>query len=82
MTITGASPHAPREDARARRRWLEVVAGVCERVVATDLGPAPEPYHAALVKDVAAVLARVRAELDAPVRDDEQRGARRSGISP
>jgi hypothetical protein len=48
-----------------RRRWLETVADACERVLDRDLEASPDADHAALLEDVAALLTRLRAELDA-----------------
>jgi hypothetical protein len=48
-----------------RQRWLEKVAGACERALARDTGAPPDAQHAALLEDIAELLARVRSELDA-----------------
>jgi hypothetical protein len=47
-----------------RQRWLETVAAACERALARDTGGPPDAPHAALLEDIAELLARVRAELD------------------
>jgi hypothetical protein len=46
-----------------RRQWLESVAAACESVLATNGGDRTDPPFAALLQDVADLLARVRAEL-------------------
>jgi len=47
-----------------RRLWLETVADACERVLARDTGTPARADDAALLEDVAMLLARLRAELD------------------
>jgi hypothetical protein len=48
-----------------RRRWLETLAAACEHVLAKEDGVGTTDSHlAALRRDVAGLLSRLRAELD------------------
>ena len=47
-----------------RRRWLERLAEVCERVLAEETGDNRDPHYAEIRSDIRRLLSSIRAELE------------------